>query len=256
MEVIFLRLSGSVPLGRGELQYAVSPFYHPWLGGGAVAVETLSLRWDEGPLSVLLGRFPLGFGEARLLPYTWQTPLPTGYQEGLSGLALTYYAPEYRIRAGYAADRGILVELSLRELKAYVLSGGLGLSMTASLGEVVVYGDVFAVGGGGQATVGITGFVGRGLLTLEARYPPALAAQGSWPWEDRTISVSGSWREQEVGLTVALATDRGTLELGVVENRVFLGLRLYRPLGDGSGREDSRTGFDRFPEPATMGPAR
>lgn len=223
----YLRAWDTVWVQAGTLSYSASVLYRADLHRLEAAVESLYLRRDAGALSITVGRFPLTFGEARLVPYTWQRSLPTGALEGVTGAALALYAPTHRLRLGYVVDHGPFAELSLRELKAYAFAGGGGVSASLPTGELVVYGDLFLVHGDLRLAAGVSGYWGAALYTVELVHPWAVGAALTWPLDGQSLSVAWLVRQGQSAVTLEWGTDRLVWELGVADSRVFVGLRVY-----------------------------
>ncbi|GAA5335705.1 MULTISPECIES: hypothetical protein [Thermus] len=175
----FLRFSGE--LGEGvRVSYALAPYLRE--GEGGLSLERLYLVAEEGEWRLLLGRFPLTLGEGRLFPYTWNAPSPTGGEEGVWGGALTWYGP-WRLRLGYAWDRGGFLEAAWPEVRVWLEREGGGVAGSVRLGEAVAYGEGRLGAGGPFALVGATLALGEGMVTLEGTYPWGGALGAVWPLE-------------------------------------------------------------------------
>ncbi len=174
----YLLLEGLLSLEGGEIGYAFLAYRSWGLGEGrGLRVERLYLRAEEGAWGLLLGRFPLGLGEARLLE------APTVWDGGI----LTHYGEGVRLRAGYLRGLGGVAELAWSGLWLRGWLGeGLGLVLGGSfgLGQGVVYGEA-GLDSGPRFLLGLTGvFLEEGLYTLEAAYPWGLALGLLWPpWD-------------------------------------------------------------------------
>ncbi|GLV47190.1 hypothetical protein TJA_03640 [Thermus sp. LT1-2-5] len=184
---LFLRLFGELSGDGVRAVYALAPY----LGerGGGVSLERLYVRVEEGEWSLVLGRFPLTLGEGRLFPYTWNTPGPAGGEEGVWGGALTWYG-SWRLRLGYAWERGGFLEAAWSEGRLWLEEQGMGVAGSVRLGEVVAYGEGRLWAGRPFGLLGASLALGDGVVTVEGAFPWAGAVGLSWPLEGASLAGS------------------------------------------------------------------
>lgn len=200
-----------------EARYALEPlhfslvldpgvqFGSPTIRDAGLTEVFVLLRQDALDFSAGVERLPLE--TARLgLPYSLEPVSPLGNRQGLPGVRVSWNPEATRLRLAVLADSGQVVPvLSLRrefsgfELEAHSLYRDgliLGLGGSGTLGETVVYGEVWWLAPSRwRGVLGLSGNLGDGTWTLEGGYAapsavepvrPLLAGQLTFPQNETT----------------------------------------------------------------------
>jgi hypothetical protein len=206
-------------------------------------------RGTSVDLSAGLERWPLG--ELRLAPaLRLDGALPTGEPRGLVGARATAYLHPWRLRVGVAAPTGddlvpdrlgaaasLRLDVAQVTLEGHAFrtarSGG-GATASATVGDLVVYGEAWLLHGPWEARggAGLTGYLGDLLWTAEAAWAPpdggleadarpALRVAGN-----RAIGRSGSL---DAGAGLAFPASRADPERRVAQVDAYLAWSVDRP---------------------------
>lgn len=153
---------------------------------GDLGLSELYAATSLGALDVSVGlkRLPLEY--ARLsLPFSLEPTGRFGQRQGLAGVQATWFADDWRLRGGLVYRQGLVPLAGVKrsfdgfELELFALyHDGLiaGLGGSGLLGELVLYGEGWLLLEPLEArgALGLTGFWGANLWTLEAAWlPPA-----------------------------------------------------------------------------------
>ena len=147
---------------------------------------------DSLDLSAGLERLPLEY--ARLsVPYSLETISGTGVRRGVPGVRVVWFPEDWRVRAGVlVVNERITPLVSVKrsfgdfELEAHALYPGqavLGLGGSGLLGDVVLYGEAWLLSApfSARGVLGVTGFAGDSLWTVEGVYAPSPASPTPHP---------------------------------------------------------------------------
>ena len=250
------RLEAELPLAAGvRLASVASPAIAVGTGGddpqlvAGLQEARIVRRGTTLDLSAGLERWPLG--ELRLAPaLRLDGTLPTGEPRGLVGARATAFVHPWRLRVGVASPTGddlvpdrLGAVASLRlDVAQVTLEGhafrtvrpGGGVTASATVGDLVVYGEAWLLHGPWEARggAGLTGYLGDLLWTAEAAWAPpdgaleadarpALRLAGS-----RAIGRNGNL---DGGAGLALPTSRSDPDRRVAQVDAYLAWSVDRP---------------------------
>ena len=158
------------------------------------AVEEATLSWQRGAWTTSVGRERLPLDAARLLlPFTIEPVSPSGLRLGVWGARVAWAEGLTRLRLAVVEDVGqegrAMPVVSVRRQGASVeveghaawidedASPAAGMTASGLLGDLVVYGELWHVPDW-RYVVGVSGFWGEALWTVEAGRTALLPGQG------------------------------------------------------------------------------
>lgn len=250
------RLEAELPLTDSlRLEGVASPAIAVGTGGedpqlvAGLQEARIVRRGSTLDLSAGLERWPLG--ELRLAAaLRLDGALPTGEPRGLVGARATAFLHPWRLRVGVASPTGDdlvpdhlgavaslrldVAQVTLEGHAFRIVRPGVGLTASATVGDLVVYGEVWLLHEPWEARggAGLTGYLGGLLWTAEAAWAspdggfeadarPALRVAGN-----RSIGRSGSL---DGGAGLAFPTSRADPDRRVAQADAYLAWSVDRP---------------------------